>query len=467
MKKNRFIFLFIFLYFCLIGFIFAMQKKVDINQLKPSSTSLVADVMDYLEGSYEDFSIIVVGKDLPQIDKRETIDLAGQQIKEIERYFEYWLDHWNIDIKTLDSQIKINENIFIDEAVKITLIQSKFAQLTDKSRERLNKIVSVLKSREGVIAVGNNRVFTLRLNSIFNITDETDIDLSSSFLLDSIMDIIKIYGKETYLRIEIYKEPIFEEYKKTKEISKFVEPFGKLFLEHGIKKEHLFLFAKEDNFVTKKELEVYCLKKKISSEEEAAFFLEGIDVLTDEDLKKRKFSKKKTQEGARKKVYIYKDGIDEKHYFTPSGWIGDIDDLEVDFSSQEEVHSGSESIKIEYKATGTKGWAGIQWQYPPNNRGHKNQAVDLSGFSKLVFYAKGEKHGERVAEFKVGGIKGKYSDSDSAWIGNIKLTSDWTQFEISLTDKDLTNIMGGFSFTLNKYDNRYGATIYLDEIHFE
>jgi len=38
---------------------------------------------------------------------------------------------------------------------------------------------------------------------------------------------------------------------------------------------------------------------------------------------------------------------------------------------------------------------------------------------KLSFWARGDKGGEKIAEFKVGGITGEHGDSDSASIGPV------------------------------------------------
>lgn len=149
--------------------------------------------------------------------------------------------------------------------------------------------------------------------------------------------------------------------------------------------------------------------------------------------------------------------------------MGDSTDLAVDFNYTEAstVFRGASCIKIDYKATGAKGWAGLQWQFPPNNWGNRKEGLDLTAKSKLVFFAKGKNGGEKIAEFKVGGIKGQYGDSDVSWIGNIRLTNEWKKYEIQLKDKNLEHIIGGFSLILTKYDNRYGAVVFLDEIYFE
>ena len=87
--------------------------------------------------------------------------------------------------------------------------------------------------------------------------------------------------------------------------------------------------------------------------------------------------------------------------------------------------------------------------------------------TKLVFRARGEKGGERVEEFKVGGLTGDYADSGSAAIGPIILAKNWNVYEIPLDGQELSSITGGFCWTMNRDGNPSGAIFYLDDIRFE
>ena len=96
--------------------------------------------------------------------------------------------------------------------------------------------------------------------------------------------------------------------------------------------------------------------------------------------------------------------------------------------------SGDSCIRTEYvNKSGTR-WAGIYWQNPPNNWGTvPNAGFDLRGAKKVTFWAKGERGGEIINEFKTGGISsGDHIDSDSASVGPIQLTQDWKKYEIDL-----------------------------------
>ena len=168
--------------------------------------------------------------------------------------------------------------------------------------------------------------------------------------------------------------------------------------------------------------------------------------------------------------YIYTDKSSINNHFIPSGWMGDYDDLkQSDFASTEDPYLGDTCIKIIYTAKASNGarWAGIYWQHPANNWGNIDAGFDLSKATKLTFWARGAKGGERIEEFKVGGIMGEYSDSDTAGIGPVILNKEWTQYTIDLKGKDMSYIIGGFCWATNADVNPDGATFYLDEIKYE
>ncbi len=97
--------------------------------------------------------------------------------------------------------------------------------------------------------------------------------------------------------------------------------------------------------------------------------------------------------------FIFNDVNSGGNHFIPSGWMGDIGDLEYTSYSTSAPHSGLTSIRVTYSANGTNGWAGIYWQYPENNWGDKGQGLDLLGATKLTFWARGKNGGEWVKFF--------------------------------------------------------------------
>ena len=166
---------------------------------------------------------------------------------------------------------------------------------------------------------------------------------------------------------------------------------------------------------------------------------------------------------------VYFDRGNRGNHFVASGWMGDYGDIKYSEGSKENPYSGKTCIKITYTGEGKQGanWAGMYWQWPPNNWGERKGGYDLSGATKLTFWARGEKGGEQIMEFKMGGLTGTYSDSDSASIGPEELTTAWKKYEIDLTDLDLSYISGGFCWVTNTMANPDGCVFYLDDIQYE
>jgi len=197
--------------------------------------------------------------------------------------------------------------------------------------------------------------------------------------------------------------------------------------------------------------------------EGATFYIDDIKFEVDPALK----AEEKKQEAV--PFYVYADRSSMNNHFIPSGWLGDYGDIKYENASKEDPYLGDSCIKIAYSGKASQGarWAGIYWQNPANNWGSIDAGYDLSKATKLTFWARGEKGGERINEFKIGGLMGEYSDSDAAGIGPVILNKDWTQYSIDLKGKDMSYIIGGFCWATNIDENPEGATFYLDEIKYE
>lgn len=166
---------------------------------------------------------------------------------------------------------------------------------------------------------------------------------------------------------------------------------------------------------------------------------------------------------------IYTDKGAKKGHYIASGYMGDSD-ISLAGAYIPTQDGQGPAIKVIYRAQGPKGWAGLYWQDPANNWGGVpgKAGYDLRGATRLTFWARGEKGGERVQEFRVGGITGgKYPDSDVALIKSVRLTKEWKQYEIDLTGKDLRHIIGGFGFLLNKKENASGSVFFVNDIYFQ
>jgi hypothetical protein len=195
----------------------------------------------------------------------------------------------------------------------------------------------------------------------------------------------------------------------------------------------------------------------------AVIYIDDIKYEVDAALKPES---KKTQDMP---FYIYSDRGAVTNHFIPSGWMGDYGDIKFDAASKEDAYLGDTCVKIIYAPNASQGarWAGIYWQNPANNWGAIDGGFDLSKATKVTFWAKGANGGERIEEFKIGGIMGEYSDSDAAGIGPVLLNKEWTQYTIDLKGKDLSYVIGGFCWATNLDVNPQGATFYLDEIKYE
>ena len=165
--------------------------------------------------------------------------------------------------------------------------------------------------------------------------------------------------------------------------------------------------------------------------------------------------------------YVYEDFMSPKNHYAPSGWMGDVANLELDQSYSQNMHDGKSCIKMRYNAEGLKQWAGIYWQHPANNWGDKKGGYNITGATKLTFWARGANGYEIISEVKIGGISGDYSDTDVAWLKKIKLTGSWKKYTIDLSQSDLSSISGGFCIVFSKKDNPKGCTIFLDDIRYE
>ena len=167
---------------------------------------------------------------------------------------------------------------------------------------------------------------------------------------------------------------------------------------------------------------------------------------------------------------IYKNKGSRENHYIPSGFMPDGKCLTFDDMVQEKCHEGKTCIKIVYDVACSRDnqkWAGIFWLNPANNWGNRKGGFNLTGAEKLTFWARGEKGGERIEEFKIGGITGDFPDTDMAVVGPVILTPEWRQYSIDLRGKDLTYISGGFSWATNVDVNPQACTFYLDEIQYE
>lgn len=97
------------------------------------------------------------------------------------------------------------------------------------------------------------------------------------------------------------------------------------------------------------------------------------------------------------------------------------------------------------------------------------KGYNVSGYSKLTFWARGEEGGE-VCSFSVGGISGgTYKDTinPAKSTGSVRLSREWQKYTINLERENMSHIIGGFCYVVVKDQNPRGSTVYIDDIYFE
>ena len=180
----------------------------------------------------------------------------------------------------------------------------------------------------------------------------------------------------------------------------------------------------------------------------------------------------KEKKGVNLPFYVYADSGSLDNHYIPSGWMPATAarDIKLDTNWQNYPFSGDTCIRVGYENKSGTRWAGIFWQNPANNWGTVPDAgFDLQGAGKLTFWARGDKGGELITEFKMGGLaSGEYFDSDSASLSQTQLTKEWKKYEIDLRGKDLSYVIGGFCWSTSiDVNDPKGIVFYLDEIKYE
>ena len=170
--------------------------------------------------------------------------------------------------------------------------------------------------------------------------------------------------------------------------------------------------------------------------------------------------------------FIFLSKGSRQNHYVPSGFMPNGNCVTFSDAWQENCRAGEgdSCIRVNYDVECSRNdqkWAGVYWLNPANNWGSRQGGYNLTGAQKLTFWAKGEKGGEQIQEFTMGGINGDYPDSDTAVMGPVILGTQWRQYAIDLRGKDLSYISGGFAWTTSADVNPEDCTFYLDDIRFE
>ena len=172
---------------------------------------------------------------------------------------------------------------------------------------------------------------------------------------------------------------------------------------------------------------------------------------------------------------IYTDYTALDNHYIPSNFMGDAmnaGNFSLALDASNASYSGDTSIRVNYQR-GANGWAGVYWTDPEGNWGQRPGGYDLTGVTRLSFWARTERPGQQI-KILVGGIscfKDKtfpYHDSvcDVVPIPWFTLTNEWKQYSVDLTSvqRDWSRLLGGFGFVVSG-----NGTLYLDDIiyHFD
>ena len=188
------------------------------------------------------------------------------------------------------------------------------------------------------------------------------------------------------------------------------------------------------------------------------------------------------------RVYVYRDYGDAENRFTQKAKMAGRDAglvADMDENWQENPYSGSSYIRCS-QVTREGDWGG--WLFlngwlpegesePRLNEGDaEGQGMNLTGTVSLTFMARGEKGGETVEFFTCGfGYDGEWGTQTAAYpdsakkksTGAVKLTKEWEEYTIDLSERDMRCIACGFGFSLSGEISGIGEKVfYLDEIRF-
>ncbi len=150
--------------------------------------------------------------------------------------------------------------------------------------------------------------------------------------------------------------------------------------------------------------------------------------------------------------------------FIPSGYMGNTGAITMNAGCADSPHSGKSCLQVDY--TATDGWGGVVWQLPANDWGDTPGGFDLTGASRLSFWARGA-HGGETVSFSFGLIKSDkpFHDSASGNLESVTLPPQWKEYFINLAGKDLSYIKTGFCWVVSSAGKP--VRFYLDDIHYQ
>ena len=158
---------------------------------------------------------------------------------------------------------------------------------------------------------------------------------------------------------------------------------------------------------------------------------------------------------------VYADGATA--LWVASGWIGETGAITMDGACTLMPHSGATCLRVAYAKP--DGWGGVVWQDPVNDWGDAAGGKDLSGATRLSFWARGAAGGEKVKfGFGVIGADKPFHDSAKRDL-EVTLTAEWREYDIDVAGADLTRVKTGFMWVVAGQGQP--LTFFLDDIGWQ
>lgn len=188
--------------------------------------------------------------------------------------------------------------------------------------------------------------------------------------------------------------------------------------------------------------------------------------------------------------YVYDDFLSAGNHFAERGQMcneGDEDSVPaMDEAWTNDPHSGLSCIRCEFKSRKSNwgGWFFLNGALPAKAKNSQlnwgevpGAGHNLKGATRLTFWARGEKGGEKVRFFSLGIGRNPNSGAPNAPHPDsarqvsspyVTLSTEWKQYSFKLQGLDMTNVLLGFAWQTKSTINRQKDVVfYLDDIAFD
>lgn len=160
-------------------------------------------------------------------------------------------------------------------------------------------------------------------------------------------------------------------------------------------------------------------------------------------------------------LVVHGDGMTSQPYI-PSGYMGNAGAIKINEASTVNPHRGPTCLEVTYNAPGA--WGGVVWQSPANDWGDQDGGYDLGDADTLSFWARGAEGGEKMKfGFGLLGREKPFYDTAKGEM-EVTLTTDWQEFTLPVSGKNMGRIKSGFYWSLAGHGKP--IKFYLDDIEY-